>query len=81
MKPSWATVLPRRTTWPTRKTLGIHISRGVVVMVMAALFFWGIARVPLAHQSGDAAAIPPREVWRFGRAVSPGSADTGRSSA
>jgi S-adenosylmethionine uptake transporter len=44
-----ALYLPRRTTWPTRKTLWIHVSRGVVVMVMAALFFWGIARVPLAQ--------------------------------
>ena len=46
---SSALYLPRRTRWPTRKTLWIHISRGVVVMVMAALFFWGIARVPLAQ--------------------------------
>lgn len=44
-----ALYLPRRPRWPTRNTLGIHVSRGVVVMVMAALFFWGIARVPLAQ--------------------------------
>jgi S-adenosylmethionine uptake transporter len=46
---SSALYLPRRRTWPTRKTLRIHIIRGVDVMVMAALFFWGIARVPLAQ--------------------------------
>src|SRR3954447_19267355 len=41
--------LPLRSTQPERKTLMIHIGRGVVVMVMAALFFWGIGRVPLAQ--------------------------------
>ena len=46
---SSALYLPRRQQWPTRKTLWIHIIRGVDVMVMAALFFWGIARVPLAQ--------------------------------
>ena len=46
---SSALYLPRRQRWPTRKTLWIHIIRGVDVMVMAALFFWGIARVPLAQ--------------------------------
>ena len=46
---SSALYLPRRQPWPTRKTLWIHVIRGVDVMVMAALFFWGIARVPLAQ--------------------------------
>jgi S-adenosylmethionine uptake transporter len=46
---SSAIYLPRRLTWPNRRTLAIHVSRGVVVMVMAALFFWGIGRVPLAQ--------------------------------
>jgi S-adenosylmethionine uptake transporter len=41
--------LPRRRFWPDRKTLRIHVVRGVVVMVMAAWFFWGIGRVPLAQ--------------------------------
>ena len=44
-----ALYLPRRQQWPNRNTLWIHIIRGVDVMVMAALFFWGIARVPLAQ--------------------------------
>jgi S-adenosylmethionine uptake transporter len=41
--------LPRRKTWPDRATLWVHVARGVIVTVMAALFFWGIGRVPLAQ--------------------------------
>ena len=41
--------LPRRLPWPDRPTLKIHLLRGAVTMVMAALFFWGIGRVPLAQ--------------------------------
>ena len=41
--------LPRRLPWPSRKILWIHVSRSVVVTVMAVLFFWGIGRVPLAQ--------------------------------
>ncbi|MES2120136.1 MAG: DMT family transporter [Pseudomonadota bacterium] len=44
-----ALYLPRRQGWPTRKTLRIHVARGIIVTVMAALFFWGIGRVPLAQ--------------------------------
>ena len=41
--------LPRRLPWPNRPTLRIHLLRGAVTTVMAALFFWGIGRVPLAQ--------------------------------
>jgi S-adenosylmethionine uptake transporter len=41
--------LPRRLPWPSRSTMKIHIARGVIVTVMAFLFFWGIGRVPLAQ--------------------------------
>ena len=41
--------LPRRLPCPDRKTLRVHVIRGIDVMVMAALFFWGIGRVPLAQ--------------------------------
>lgn len=41
--------LPRRPAWPDRKTLHVHIARSIVVTIMAALFFWGIGRVPLAQ--------------------------------
>ena len=41
--------LPRRNSWPDRNTMRVHVLRGVVVTVLAALFFWGIGRVPLAQ--------------------------------
>lgn len=41
--------LPGRPSWPEAATLGVHLLRAVVVAVMAALFFWGIGRVPLAQ--------------------------------
>lgn len=41
--------LPRRLAWPSGRTLAIHVSKGVVVTVMAGLFFWGIGRVHLAQ--------------------------------
>jgi len=46
---STALYLPRRAPWPSRKTLAIHISKGVIVTIMAGLFFWGIGRVHLAQ--------------------------------
>jgi S-adenosylmethionine uptake transporter len=44
-----ALYLPHRLPRPHRALLRIHILRGMVVMVMALLFFWGIGRVPLAQ--------------------------------
>ena len=44
-----ALYLPRRLPWPTRPVLRIHVARGIIVTIMAGLFFWGIARVPLAQ--------------------------------
>jgi S-adenosylmethionine uptake transporter len=44
-----ALYLPGRPSWPKAATLRIHVGRGIVVMVMAGLFFWGIGRVPLAQ--------------------------------
>ena len=41
--------LPRRLPRPTLTTLRIHVARGVIVTIMALLFFWGIGRVPLAQ--------------------------------
>lgn len=46
---SVALYLPRRSPWPTRKVIEIHVLRAVVVTIMATAFFWGIARVPLAQ--------------------------------
>src|SRR4051794_9507316 len=44
-----ALYLPRHSAWPSRRMLRIHVSRGVVVTVMALMFFWGLGRVPLAQ--------------------------------
>lgn len=44
-----ALYLPLRQPWPTRATLRIHVVKGMVITVMAVLFFWGIGRVPLAQ--------------------------------
>ncbi len=46
---SAALYLPLRLPLPDRTTLKVHIARGVIVTVMAFLFFWGIGRVPLAQ--------------------------------
>jgi S-adenosylmethionine uptake transporter len=46
---SSALYLPRRVGWPSRATLRIHVGRGVLTTVMGVLFFWGLARVPLAQ--------------------------------
>lgn len=41
--------LPGRRGLPDRRTLRVHVARSIVVTIMAALFFWGIGRVPLAQ--------------------------------
>ncbi len=41
--------LARRIPWPARHVLKLHVWRGLVTSVMAFLFFWGLARVPLAE--------------------------------
>ena len=44
-----ALYLPARDGWPTPARLRIHVARSLIITVMAFLFFWGIARVPLAQ--------------------------------
>ncbi|ARS28654.1 DMT family transporter [Sphingomonas sp. KC8] len=39
----------RRPGWPDRSTLRLHFQRGLVATAMAILFFWGLARVPMAQ--------------------------------
>jgi len=41
--------LPGRKRWPSRRTVRVHVIRGVIVTGLAFLFFWGIGRVPLAQ--------------------------------
>jgi len=38
-----------RAPWPSRAAMRIHLKRGVMSSVMGLLFFWGLARVPLAQ--------------------------------
>ncbi|NJC34502.1 S-adenosylmethionine uptake transporter [Sphingomonas jejuensis] len=35
--------------WPARSTLRVHLIRGAVTTIMALLFFWGLARLPMAQ--------------------------------
>jgi len=35
--------------WPAKAVMKLHLIRGVLSAAMAILFFWGLARVPLAH--------------------------------
>ena len=39
----------KRSPWPERKVLKLHVWRGSITSVMAYLFFWGIVYVPLAE--------------------------------
>lgn len=41
--------LARRLPWPGPAALRLHALRGAVTAVMALLFFWGIARIPIAE--------------------------------
>ena len=39
----------RRSRWPGPAALRVHLTRGLVSVPMALLFFWGLARVPMAQ--------------------------------
>lgn len=41
--------LAGRPAMPERRAMRLHLIRGVVSAVMAILFFWGLARVPMAQ--------------------------------
>ncbi len=41
--------LAARCRWPRGRAMRLHIARGGVTAVMGVLFFWGIARMPLAE--------------------------------
>src|SRR4029450_4884071 len=38
-----------RPRWPDWPTMKIHLARGLLGSLMAFLFFWGLARVPMAQ--------------------------------
>ena len=44
-----AIYLPGRRNWPNRKTLRLHVARGVIISAMGVAFFWGLARTPIAQ--------------------------------
>ena len=44
-----AVFLARRMNWPGRAAMRVHLVRGILSVFMAILFFWGLARVPLAQ--------------------------------
>ena len=46
---SGAMYLPRRRAWPAWAAMRIHLARGLLSTAMGFLFFWGLARVPLAQ--------------------------------
>lgn len=50
--------LALRKTWPTKAALRLHIRRNSVVVVMALLFFWALARLPLAEAIGLSFVAP-----------------------
>lgn len=41
--------LAMRRPWPARPALRVHLTRGLISIPMALLFFWGLARVPMAQ--------------------------------
>jgi S-adenosylmethionine uptake transporter len=44
-----ALYLPTRKKWPDRKTLRLHVARGIVITFMGIAFFWGLGRTPMAQ--------------------------------
>lgn len=42
----------KRNRWPDRRIIRFHVWRGVITSLMAFLFFWGLAYVPLAEAIG-----------------------------
>jgi len=41
--------LMTRKAWPGRTALRLHLLRGAIMVPMAILFFWGLARIPMAQ--------------------------------
>jgi S-adenosylmethionine uptake transporter len=38
-----------RKAWPSRAAMKLHVMRGALMVPMSFLFFWGLARVPMAQ--------------------------------
>jgi len=41
--------LATRKEWPGKTAIRLHLLRGIMMVPMAVLFFWGLARVPMAQ--------------------------------
>lgn len=50
--------LATRTRWPTRRAMKLHWLRGALMVPMSFLFFWGLARVPMAQAIALAFVAP-----------------------
>ena len=48
----------RKMAWPARATMRVHLIRGILSSFMAILFFWGLARVPMAQAIALAFVAP-----------------------
>lgn len=48
----------RRSPWPGREAMRVHLTRGILSAFMAILFFWGLARVPMAQAIALAFVAP-----------------------
>jgi S-adenosylmethionine uptake transporter len=48
----------RRGAWPAWPVMKVHLTRGILSAFMAILFFWGLARVPLAQAIALAFVAP-----------------------
>jgi S-adenosylmethionine uptake transporter len=47
-----------RSPWPGREAMRVHLTRGLLGVPMALLFFWGLAREPLAQAIALAFVAP-----------------------
>ena len=47
-----------RNAWPGREAMRVHLTRGLLGVPMALLFFWGLARVPMAQAIALAFVAP-----------------------
>jgi len=48
----------KRERWPGKSIIRLHVWRGMVTSLMALLFFWGLAYVPLAEAIGLSFVAP-----------------------
>jgi S-adenosylmethionine uptake transporter len=53
-----AVFLMHRSAWPRREAMRFHLIRGSMSSIMALLFFWGLARVPMAQAIALAFVAP-----------------------